>query len=364
MDAGLRDRLAAIGLLDAGRMEAARPLSAHLQEWEAALLSKGVTEKHAKQTVGRVRNAFEASEFRHYSEISPNSVRDYLKDLRAPKVETVDGEEVEILGLSAQTSNHILTNCKSFCAWMVREGRTVANPLACLSPLSGKAVKQDARHARRVETPANVARLLVVTAREPERFGMTGPERALLYRLAVESGLRSGELAGLAKMNFNLDGIPPCVVIQDGSTKNGQDADVPLLPATVALLREHFANKMPLTKAFNMPPAYDVADMLKADLKAAQIEYADAAGRCFDFHALRHCTATFLANQGVHPKTVQDIIRHADLKTTLRYFKHTVVAKRAEAMASMPDLSAKAIPEALEATSGGRWLQPSNKNYY
>ena len=47
-------------------------------------------------------------------------------------------------------------------------------------------------------------RLLLKTTREAEtRFGMTGPERALLYQLAAETGLRAGELRSLKRRNFD-----------------------------------------------------------------------------------------------------------------------------------------------------------------
>lgn len=92
--------------------------------------------------------------------------------------------------------------------------------------------------------------------------------------------------------------------------------------------------------------------MFKLDLADDDIEYRDSAGQYFDFHSLRCCTATFLLDAGVSPKVVQEIMRHANLQTTMRYAKATRIEKRAEALASMPDLETRA--EAVrEATSGG-----------
>ena len=42
-----------------------------------------------------------------------------------------------------------------------------------------------------------VRRLLETMIAAPTRFGMAGPERALLYRLAIETGLRVRELKSL-----------------------------------------------------------------------------------------------------------------------------------------------------------------------
>jgi len=48
----------------------------------------------------------------------------------------------------------------------------------------------------------------------------------------------------------------------------------------------------------------DAAEMLRNDLKDAQIPYEDERGRIFDFHALRHQFISNLASAGVHPKVV------------------------------------------------------------
>jgi len=341
MDAPLRNCLAKIGLLDAGRIEAARPLPDHLNDWQAALLAKGTSEQQAKQATARARRVLvKECAFKHYGDVTPGAVRDCLAKLREPKVSEVNGKLVEKPGLSAQTSNHILTACRSFCIWMVREGRALSNPLACLTPLSEKVVRQDQRHARRMESAATVARFIATTAAQPTRWGMTGTERALLYRLAVETGLRAGELADLTRLHFRLDATTPHVAIHDGGTKNGREADVPLLPGMIELLKAHTANMLPNAQVFSMPAKWDVSNMFYEDLEAAGIAHCDTAGRFFDFHALRHCTGTYLGERGVDAKIIQDIMRHADLRTTQRYLRATVVAKRAEVLRTFPSMTA------------------------
>ncbi|MCY3018046.1 MAG: hypothetical protein NTW87_03315, partial [Planctomycetota bacterium] len=66
---------------------------------------------------------------------------------------------------------------------------SAARPLAELIESWEGALKAKGinRHPRRVVTPAEIAHLLVKTGQEPVRYGMTGPERALVYRLAVET---------------------------------------------------------------------------------------------------------------------------------------------------------------------------------
>jgi integrase len=42
----------------------------------------------------------------------------------------------------------------------------------------------------------------------------------------------------------------------------------------------------------------------------------------FGFHNLRHSLATFLVHAGTNPTTIQGLLRHADVTTTLRIYSH------------------------------------------
>ena len=43
----------------------------------------------------------------------------------------------------------------------------------------------------------------------------------------------------------------------------------------------------------------------------------------FGFHTLRHSLASYLVQQGKDPKTVQTLLRHADVATTVGIYTHT-----------------------------------------
>jgi integrase len=43
----------------------------------------------------------------------------------------------------------------------------------------------------------------------------------------------------------------------------------------------------------------------------------------FGFHNLRHSLASFLVDKNIEPKTVQDLLRQADVHTTLKYYAHS-----------------------------------------
>lgn len=139
---------------------------------------------------------------------------------------------------------------------------------------------------------------------------MSGYERALLYRIAVETGYRAGELRSLKRASFDLEDDSPKVRLLAGSTKGKRRSSVPLRPETADLLRNHLAQKAPAAPAFNIPASTHTAAMIRADLIEARIPVTDAMGRKRDFHALRHTCGTWLANAGVHPKVIQTIMRH------------------------------------------------------
>jgi len=58
----------------------------------------------------------------------------------------------------------------------------------------------------------------------------------------------------------------------------------------------------------------------RRDLARAGIVYQDAAGRRVDFHSLRMVFATWLAVGGVHPRVAMELMRHSDLKLTMKIY--------------------------------------------
>ena len=87
-------------------------------------------------------------------------------------------------------------------------------------------VNTDRRHDRRALSVEGMRRLLDTIHDGPDRSGRTwrktGPERAMLYRLAMETGFRSSELRSLSRSSFDLDGDPPTVTVEAAYSKRGR----------------------------------------------------------------------------------------------------------------------------------------------
>ena len=59
--------------------------------------------------------------------------------------------------------------------------------------------------------------------------------------------------------------------------------------------------------------------------------------RRFGFHNLRHSLASFLVRSKTDPKTVQALLRHSDVKTTLQLYAHSVSEDRLAAQGEVLD---------------------------
>src|SRR5206468_3229400 len=239
----VRSRLATWGIIDSVRVAAVRSLEAHLKDWEEYLRTKGNTPDYVNLVSGRARTIFEACGFKFWSEIRPEQLQSQLASMRA----------MQIGGISAQTSNFYLQAAKQFCKWMVAPARRASE--SPLGHLAGLSVKSDRRHDRRAFVLDELLYLLRYLTTAPICAKMDGRERALLYRVAIETGLRRGGLARLTKSSFDLGAKKPAVLVKAGAkNKYKSERRVPLKGTTAELLRKHLVEKTPDATAFRVPP--------------------------------------------------------------------------------------------------------------
>jgi integrase len=357
--------LAAWSILPASRVTSAKALAEHIDDWRVALVAKGNTERHAELVTSRARKAFAGAGFKFWNDLSAAKLANHLAGLRDDH-KGADGAVRR--GISAQTFNFYLQACKQFCRWMMKERRASESPIAHLDGLN---VRTDRRHDRRALSADELRALLASTAAAPERFGMTGPERALCYRLAAESGLRAGEIRSLTRSSFELSSDSPSVTVAAAYSKRRREDVQPIPQALADLLAVHLAGKLPAAPAFKMPGPSVVVDMFKADLSEARrtwlesladpaerraaeggtfLAYQDAAGRYADFHALRHTYVCNLAGGGVHPKTAQQLARHSQISLTMDRYGATFRGDTAAALAALPDLTTEPAQQVNIAT--------------
>jgi len=334
--AKLKNHFVRIGLLDAQRAAGGKPLSEHLADFKQSILAKSNTDKYAELVISRAKRVIEGCRFIVWADISASKVQRYLADLRD------NGN-----GISAQTFNFYLQSVNQFCHWMVQDRRASENPVQHLKGLN---VRLDRRHDRRALNVNEIRRLLETTKAACFRFGMNGYERAMLYRLAVETGLRANELRNLKVSSFDLQGYT--VTVEAAYSKHRRQDTLPLRPDTANELQSFLSGKMPNANAFNMPKADNVVKMLRADLADTGIQYRDDSGRVFDFHGFRHTTGSLLAASGVHPKTAQAIMRHSTIDLTMSRYTHVFTGQTSKAVESLPDLSLPCVESQRSIATG------------
>ncbi len=183
-----------------------------------------------------------------------------------------------------------------------------------------------------------------------------GQERELIYKLAVTTGLRKGELASLTVGQLDLDDHCPHVRLNAADEKNRQGNSIPLRSDVAAELRAWVAslgagiqrNTLSIfnpgkyhtsaaSKLFNVPKAF--CKILNRDLKAAGIPKHDDRGRTVDVHALQHTFGTILSMAGVSPRVAQAAIRHSSIDLTMNVYTDPRLLDVQGAVESLPEFS-------------------------
>jgi len=315
---------AEVGIVDKYKQHRKRPLLAHLEDYKASLTNKGTTEKHACLVYNRAKAVIDACGFAFIADVSASKVQ---ADLAARRRN----------GLSIRSSNFYLQAMKQFCRWLVADGRTGENPLAYLQ---GQNPRPDIRHERRALSADELSKLIRATLKGSEHNSMKPKERAMLYAVAVSTGLRASELASLTWRSFNLSDSEPSVKVLAGYSKHRRD-DVLPLRADVAEQLTAWKNGLrpdEQAKVFASFNPNKAAAMLRKDLAAAEIPYEDASGRVADFHALRHTFISNLTRSGVPAKVAQSLARHGSIGLTMDTYSHIGLYDERAALDVLPSL--------------------------
>jgi len=185
-----------------------------------------------------------------------------------------------------------------------------------------------------------------------------GESRAIAYQLAGLAGRRYNEVKTLCWGDIDFDKAPARITIRAKNAKSKREDTIPISDAlATALMRWFDAERDRLGRS----PAPDervvhvgsrFRESFKKDCEAAGIKTKDASERYFDFHALRHSFASWLAQAGTHPKVAQELLRHTDVRLTLKHYTHTTPQQQASALAALPTLENGAPNSTTDSTTG------------
>jgi integrase len=348
----IKDALTGMGLLEGRQTVVGRNLEELLTEFEQSLKAQELNARYVGDCVDLPRLMFKECGFEHFKDINANRVEVYLKDLREGRIVQTNkrGRPKKTRKLSYRRSNMYLKAAKLFCSWLIKRGYAYESPL---NPLKMLDCRLDRRHVRRALDTDELKQFLYATATGPERFGMTGAERFLLYRFACETGLRADEIRKLRKVDFDFGA--KTVRVKAETAKGRREDTQHLSPGLAGELRDFMAAKLPDAKAFGgwyTALTDKTVLIIQKDLAAAGIPYKDESGRVFDFHSLRGQCATLLALSGVSMKTAQTILRHKDVNLTANVYTHVLRGQEAQAVAALPDLSMASLEAQVSVKTG------------
>jgi integrase len=199
------------------------------------------------------------------------------------------------------------------------------------------------------------------TADQLQRFlaHVEGDRLAAMWRLAVMTGMRRGELLGLRWAAVDLDAKSVTVltarVVAGGSAVEGPpktgagERTIALDAATAAALkrwkRQQNEERILMGAGWHHGDyvfAHATGEPLWPQTVTAQFKrHAEALGLpAIGVHGLRHSAATWMIAKGVSPKVVAQRLGHSHVSVTLQLYSHVMPAHDAAA--------AEAFAEALE----------------
>ncbi len=323
MNSQLRSKLLSFGVIRKEHVpqtskHAGKLLADHIKDFTDSIRAAGAKDKYTRYVQRTLTNTFNACGFDAIEDIDAHAVYKHLGDTRG------------IDGIGQSTFNSYLGFVKQFYRWLVEEKRAKANPLQHLRTVT----QTEKRHQRRALTLDQQYRLIEVTVNESEHSNMTGHVRALLYRTALQTGLRANELRSLTVSSF--DFTERSITLTEAQTKNDKYAVVTMPQALSDDMQAYLSGKMPNVQVFRIRTA--PALMIKKDLAAASIEYKTDEGYA-DFHALRHTFGTNLYLAGVHPADAMILMRHSSITLTMNLYTHTTRASLQGIIDAQPDLT-------------------------
>ncbi len=341
-------QLRATGVIDPRQEEIAKEgrvkLKTVINDYIASMVG-GV--EHAEKTQTQIEAIAKQESISNLADISADRLNRFTANLRSKK-------------RSARTIASYIQSIKGLTRWAVRNGKLLSDPLATVRKPS---VEDDRKLTRRFLTVDEWHWLDSSTRQGDFRFGMTGQERAILYALAIQTGLRSNECRSLTRGKLHLTQSPPFVIADAKSTKNKKTARQYLQPELAFELQSLVSKKLAGAKVFPLPHTCSVVDMLRYDLERARnawlntldlgqtrieadagdfLRASNSEGEKIDFHALRHTTATWLIERGADIKTVQSVLRHSTIKLTMDSYGHLYPGSEAAAVSKLRVLFAPA----------------------
>ncbi|MCX6119784.1 MAG: site-specific integrase [Proteobacteria bacterium] len=252
-------------------------------------------------------------------------------------------------GLQNQTVNHKVQTIKAILRNSFRTKRIVENPSAGFEML--KTLRENIEFWERWEAEAFLSFA-------NQKYPQGNPNRWVyaVYVLALNTGMRSGEIWGLLATNLKSGGRVLYIdhqydrtVGRMRPTKGKEPRNVPCNTGLKQVLTEVCQTSCAVSKLGTIFCHPDTGDPICHEVFRRQYflkDLKESGTRAIRFHDLRHTAATLMIDQGVDLVTVSKILGHKDMKTTMLYL-HLLPNKIAETAAVFSVLPSSAAPKSV-----------------
>lgn len=174
-------------------------------------------------------------------------------------------------------------------------------------------------------------RIRWISREEADRLVAAVSPRAPYLRsfilLGLHTGMRKSELLGLEWSRVDFE--HKLIYLDPDDQKNRRSGSVPLNPIAVAALRQLEGQHDRWVFTFRKKRLQSVKKAFAAACKRAGIED-------FTPHGLRHTCTAWMVQEGVPLRSVAEVLRHEDIRTTMRYAHLSPKSARGAVAALMP----------------------------
>jgi len=249
--------------------------------------------------------------------------------------------DLRLRGLSANTQRMDLRCVREFAAYHGRSPRELGEPEVRVflrhliderrvAPSTQSVYAAALRFCCRVTLHRPEVAVGIPRPRVPQRLPeiLSGVEITRLLRVlrrvkhraivmtAYGAGLRISEVVGLQRGDIDADRM----VLHVRAGKGGHDRIVPLCPRRLAILRAHWQTNRPRGPYLfqGTRPGQPISRKAVWHLMRRGAQRAGITKRVYP-HTLRHSFATHLLEAGTDLRTIQHLLGHRSIRSTVRY---------------------------------------------
>lgn len=316
LDRALVSRLRDFGVLSEGVVAETKAIERYVDAYLKHLEGLGRSQSHIDNTEIRINKFVRLAGIAYANEIT--------------KDKFIFFRDKHLRNHSPTTRNHYLATCKAFCQWLSDSDALHYNPLLNVQR------NRQSPQARGVLTRRQFTELIISVRKEGvARFALPAVQRAMLYTLAGNTGLRKSELLSLKWGMFDFE--RKSIYLPAELTKSRREA---LMPLNSGLVKQLQIYQKEIGAESLFPSVknkyYAASKALREDLTSAGLPTKDQAGNKIVFHSFRNSFITFLANENVPVKIIQELARHSNPALTMNIYARAYSDKLNAAVDNLP----------------------------